>query len=112
MSPSALVNHGKELEVNLVEPAGKVNDEGRPVVPGYHPAHESLGQPPFEQVRWSWVQPVLGQSEVRCDIRPCGQEGLRQRFSEAQFAILGYREEIYVPGRAPDKAEGGTRNHR
>lgn len=29
MWPSALVNHGKELEVNLVEPAGKVNDEGR-----------------------------------------------------------------------------------
>jgi hypothetical protein len=34
---------------------------------------------------------------------------LRQRFGEAQFAILGYREEIYVPGRAPDKAEGGQR---
>ena len=34
---------------------------------------------------------------------------MRQRFGEAQFAILGYREEIYVPGRAPDKAEGGQR---
>ena len=86
--------------MNLVEPARKVNHEGRPVVPGYHAAHESLGQPPFEQVRWPRVQPVLGQSEVRCDSRACGQEGLRQRFGEAQFAILGYREEIYVPVRA------------
>jgi hypothetical protein len=30
MSPSALVDHGKELEVNLVEPAGEVDHEGRP----------------------------------------------------------------------------------
>ena len=31
MTPSALVNHGKELEVNLVEPPGEVDHEGRPV---------------------------------------------------------------------------------
>ena len=109
MTPSALVNHGEELEVNLVKPAGEVDDEGRPVGPGHDPAHECLGQPPFEQVRGPRVQPVLGQSEVCCDSRPCGQEGLRQRLSEAQFAILGYREEIHVPGRAPDEAEGSQR---
>jgi hypothetical protein len=26
-----------------------------------------------------------------------------------QFTVLGYREEIYVSGRAPDEAEGGQR---
>jgi hypothetical protein len=31
-------------------------------------------------------------------------EGLWQGFGEAQFSILGYREEIYVSGRAPDEA--------
>lgn len=30
-------------------------------------------------------------------------------FSQAQFAVLGYREEVYVPGGAPDEAEGGQR---
>ena len=30
-------------------------------------------------------------------------------FGEAQFAILGYREEVHVPGRAPDEAECGQR---
>jgi hypothetical protein len=34
---------------------------------------------------------------------------LALRFGEAQFAILGYREEIHVPGRALDEAEGGQR---
>jgi hypothetical protein len=29
MTPSALVNHGKELEVNLVEPTGEADHEGR-----------------------------------------------------------------------------------
>jgi hypothetical protein len=55
------------------------------------------------------VQPVLGQSEVCCDSRPCSQEGWWQRFGEAQLAIFGYREEIYVSGRTPDEAEGGQR---
>lgn len=55
------------------------------------------------------VQPVLGQSEVCCDSRPCGQEGPWQRLGWAQLAILGYCEDIYVPGRTPDKAEGGWR---
>jgi hypothetical protein len=32
-----------------------------------------------------------------------------QRFGEAQFAILGYREEIHVSGRAPDEAESSQR---
>jgi hypothetical protein len=35
MTPSALVNHGKELEVNLVEPPGEVDHEGRPVRPSH-----------------------------------------------------------------------------
>ena len=109
MAPSALVNHCKELEVNLVESAGEADDEGRPVGPGHHPAHEGLGQPPFEQVRWPRVQPVLGQSEVCCDSGPCGQQGWRQGLGEAQFAILGYREDVHVPGRAPDEAECGQR---
>jgi hypothetical protein len=91
MAPSALINHGKELEVNLVEPAGKVHDEGRPVGPGHHPAHEGLRQPPLQQVRWPRVQPVLGQPEVRSDSCPCSQERLRQRLGEAQLAVLGYR---------------------
>src|SRR5579859_313730 len=109
VTPSALVNHGKELEVDLVEPAGEVDDEGSPVGPGHRPAHESLGQPPFEQIRRACVQPVLGQPEVCCDCGTGGQEGLRQRFGRAQFAILGYGEEIHVSGRTPDEAEGGQR---
>jgi hypothetical protein len=109
MTPTALVNHGKELEVDLIEAAGEVNNEGRPVGPGHHPAHEALGQPPFQQVRRSCVQPVLGQSEVRRNSRSCGQEWLRQRVGEVQFAVVGYREEIHVPGRAPDEAKCGQR---
>jgi hypothetical protein len=34
---------------------------------------------------------------------------LWQRFGTAQFAVFGYREEIYISGRAPDEAEGGQR---
>lgn len=95
----------KSLKVNLVEAAGEVNDEGRPVGPGHHAAHETFGQPPVQQVRRSCVQPVLVQSEVRCDRSPCGQEWLRQWLGEAQFAVVGYREEIHIPGRTPDQAE-------
>jgi len=105
MTPSALINHGKELEANLVEPAGEVDHEGRPVRPGHHPAHESLRQTPFEQIRRPRVQPVLVQSEVCRDSGPCGHHGWRQGFGEAQFAILSNREEVYVPRRAPDEAE-------
>ena len=95
--------------MNLVEAAGKVNDERRPVGPGHHPAHEALRQSPFQQVRWPRVQPVLSQPEVRCDSRPCSQEYLRQRLGEAQFAVVGYRDDIHISGRAPDEAEGGQR---
>ena len=109
MAPAALVNHGEKLEVNLIEPVREVDDEGRSVRPGYHPVHESFGQPPFEQVRRSRIQPVLGQPEVRRDSRPGDQEDLRKRFSEAQFAVLGDCKEIYVSGRAPDQAEGTER---
>ena len=63
------------------------------------------GQPPFEQVRRPWVQPVLGQSEVRGNSRSCGQEWLRQRLGEAQFAVVGYREDIHIPSGAPDEAK-------
>jgi hypothetical protein len=109
MTSPALVNHGKELEVNLVEPAGEVDNEGRPITPGHHTAHESLRQPPLEQFRWPRVQPGVGQTEVRRDGRPRGQESLWQRFGTTQLPILGYREEIHVSGRAPDQAESGQR---
>jgi hypothetical protein len=106
MTPSALVNHGEEFEVNLVVPTGEMYDEGSPVGPGHHTAHESLGQPPFEHFRWPRVQPVLGKSKVCCDSSPCGQEDSWQRFGKPQFAVLGYREEVYISGRALDESEG------
>lgn len=37
------------------------------------------------------------------------QERLRQGLGKAQFAVVCYREEVHVPGRAPDQAEGGQR---
>ena len=69
MTSSALINQGKELEVNLVESASEVDDEGYPVGPGYYPTHEGVRQPPSEQVRWPCVRPVLGQPEIRGDGR-------------------------------------------
>ena len=68
MTSSALINQGKELEVNLVESASEVDDEGYPVGPGYYPTHEGVRQP---QVSRS-VGPAsagLGQPEVRGDGR-------------------------------------------
>jgi hypothetical protein len=107
MTTAALVNHGKKLEVYLVEPTSEVNDQGTPVGSGHDAAHECLGQPPFEQMCWPRVQPVLGEAEVRCHSRSCGQERFWQRFSEAQFAVVGYREEVHVPGRTFDEAKCG-----
>ena len=67
------------------------------------------GSPHFSKSVGPRVQPVLGQPEVRSDSRPCGQERLRQRLGEAQFAVVGYREQVHVPGRAPDEAQSGQR---
>jgi hypothetical protein len=59
------------------------------------------------------VGPAFSQSSASpksaATIARAAQEGPRQRFGEAQFAILGYREKIYVSGRASDEAEGGQR---
>jgi len=51
MPTTALINRGEELEVNLVEPTGEVDNERRPVGPAHLPAHEALRQPPPEQIR-------------------------------------------------------------
>jgi hypothetical protein len=32
---------------------------------------------------------------------------LRERFRQAKFAVLGYREEVYVSGRTLNEAQGG-----
>jgi hypothetical protein len=109
MTTPSLVNHGVQLEVNLVEAASEVDDQGFPIGPGHDAAHEGLRQPPSEQIRWPCVQPVLIQAEVRSDSRSCGQERFWQRLGRAQFAVDGDRQEIHVPGRTLDETKGGQR---
>ena len=41
MTPASLVNHGEDLEVNLIDAPGEMDVQGRTVMSGDDPGHEA-----------------------------------------------------------------------
>jgi len=66
VSPSGLIDHREELEVDLVQPPGEVNGKGLTVASRHNPSHETIWETPFQKVCRTAVQPVFVQIEVAC----------------------------------------------
>jgi hypothetical protein len=114
MSPAPLVDHGEELEVNLIEAPCEMDDERRTVIARDHPGHEAIRQTPLDQFRRSAVQPVFIKVEVSRNERPGGHELARERLRKTQLALVRDGKEIHVPCRTPDEAkrrEGRAADH-
>jgi hypothetical protein len=71
VATARLINHGEELEVDLVYPSGEVHGKRPTVAPRHHPGHEFGWQAPSQQIGRAGVQPVPVEIEVSCYAIPC-----------------------------------------
>ena len=72
-----LINHGEELEVDLVYASGEVHGKRPTVAPRHYPGHEFGWQAPPQQIGRAGVQPVPVEIEVSCYAIPCRPQRLR-----------------------------------
>jgi hypothetical protein len=105
MTPTSLVNHGEELEVDLINAPGEIDDQRRTILASDHPGHEAMRQTPLDQVGRSGVQPVLVEVEISRNGCSSGQERVREGPRKAKFPLDGDGREIHVPGGTTDKTE-------
>ena len=105
MTPTALVNHGEQLEVDLIDPPGEMDYQRLAIRTSDDPGHKPMRQTPLDQVRWPGVQPVLVEIEVSRNGGSCRQEHTRERLRKTEFSVDSDGEQIYVSSGTPDKPE-------
>jgi hypothetical protein len=105
MASASLVNHGEDLEVDLVDTPGEMGIQRRTVLASDQPGHEAIRQTPLDQICRPGVQPVLVEAEVSRNRRPRGQERVWERLRKIELPLVGDSEDIHVSGSTPHKAE-------
>jgi hypothetical protein len=104
--PGSLVDHGVELEVDLIEAAREMDGERLSMVTTLESVDKAVGEPEVEQVGRGRVEPILGQVEVardlvtRFDQRSGQRPWLRERPTGKE------RDNVDVAGGPADQPEG------
>jgi hypothetical protein len=114
VSAPSKIGHGVQLEMNLIDPADKVNGEAPPITTHLKAIGEPLWKPPLQKIGWAWIQPVLLKIEVSGNPAARSKKGFRERLSLGRRTSLPQGKDIHIssgPVDEPQRKESGAPTH-